>query len=41
MLTMSGANTLKDSNSKVIETTFQPAFIVTTSEKKGSQKVLK
>jgi len=31
---MSGANARQDSNSKVIETTFQPAFIMETSEKR-------
>jgi len=40
MLTMSRANALQDSNSKVIETTFQPALIVGTSEKKDCLRVL-
>jgi len=37
---MSGANALQDSNSKAIETTFQPAFIVGTSEKKNCLRIL-
>jgi PAS domain S-box-containing protein len=37
---MSRANALQDSNSKVIETTFQPALIVGTSEKKDCLRVL-
>ena len=40
MLIMSVANALQDSNSKAIETTFQPAFIVGTSEKKDSLRIL-
>ncbi len=40
MLTMSGANARQDSNSKVIETTFQPAFIMETSEKKNTLRIL-
>jgi chemotaxis response regulator CheB len=37
---MSGANALQDSNSKVIETTFQPAFIAATSEARDSLRIL-
>ncbi|MGA3059495.1 MAG: PAS domain S-box protein [Candidatus Bathyarchaeia archaeon] len=37
---MSGAKGLQDSNSKVMETTFQPVFIVGTSEKKDSLRIL-
>ena len=40
MLTMSGANARQDSNSKVIETTIQPAIIVGASEKKDSLRIL-
>jgi PAS domain S-box-containing protein len=37
---MSGANARQDSNSKVIESTFQPAFIMETSEKKNARRIL-
>ncbi|MGA3290759.1 MAG: response regulator, partial [Candidatus Bathyarchaeia archaeon] len=37
---MSGANARQDSNSKVIETTLQPAFIMETSEKKNTLRIL-
>ena len=37
---MSRANALQDSNSKLTETTFQPAFIIGTSEKKDSLRIL-
>ena len=37
---MSEANALQDSNSKIIGTIFQPAFIVGSSEKKGILRIL-
>ena len=40
MLNMSGAYARQDSNSKVIETTFQSAFIMETFEKKNTLRIL-
>ncbi len=40
MLTMSGADALQNSTSKVAQSIFQPAFIVEPLEKKNALRIL-